>query len=39
VGKIRDATHNMMLALLMPVGSLLAAGLLTLYMTRARPRH
>ncbi len=39
VGKIRDATHNMALALLMLAASLLAAGLLTLYMTRSRPRH
>jgi len=39
VGKIRDATRNMMFALLMLAGPLPGAGLLTLYVTRARPRH
>lgn len=37
VGKIRDATHNMALALLVLAASMLAAGLLTLYVSRGKP--
>lgn len=37
VGKIRDATHNMALALFVLAASLLMAGLLTLFMTRGSP--
>ena len=39
VGKIRDATHNMALALLVLAASLMAAGLLTLYVTRGKAGH
>ena len=39
VGKIRDATHSMTYALLVLAASLLAAGLLTLFVTRKPAAH
>ena len=39
VGKIRDTTHNMALALMVLAASVLTAGLLTIYVTSLKPKQ
>ena len=39
VGKIRDTTHNMALALMVLAASVFIAGLLTIYVTRSKPKQ